>query len=314
MNTLLDWGDGLYAVDSGYLRPRLAAVHFIVDRGRVALVDTGTAASLPRIEAALAALGLDWTAVDYVFLSHIHLDHAGGAGVLMQRCPQAQLVVHERGARHMAEPQKLWAGVVAVYGAERTAELYGQPQAIDPARILACAEDTVLRLGSRELLVFDAPGHARHHLGLLDRYTGGVFTGDAFGLSYRELDRDGLAFAFPTTTPVQFDPEAMHATIDRIVSFRPPAVYPTHFSRIDDVPRLADDLHRLIDAHVERARAVGGQGYERLRAALDELLLAEAERQRWPIGHEDLRTLFALDLDLNSQGLLHWLNTATASQ
>lgn len=310
MNTVIDWGDGILAVDTDYLRPRLAAVHLIIDAGRVAIVDTGVAASVPRLLAALNQIGLSAEAVDYLIVTHIHLDHAGGAGPLMRLCPQAQLVVHPRGARHMAEPSKLWAGVAAVYGQARCDELYGPPVPVDPEHILESRHERVLRLGGRELLLLDTPGHARHHHCLVDLKTGGIFTGDAFGLSYRELDCHGQAYVFPTTTPVQFDPAAMHASIDLILSFRPPALYPTHFSRIVDAPRLGADLHRLTDAHIalaERERNSGAERATRLRAGLVRLLLDEAERQSWTIDRAALLELFALDLDLNAQGLDQWL-------
>ena len=118
---MFDWRDyrnGIYAFDAGYVRPILAAIHLVVENGRVALVDTGSNDALPNALAALDRLGLDVAAVDYVILTHIHLDHAGGAGSMMAAFPNAQLIVHPRGARHMAEPSKLVAGVTAVYGAE----------------------------------------------------------------------------------------------------------------------------------------------------------------------------------------------------
>ena len=115
---LLRYEHGIYALDSGYIRPQLAAIHLIVEHGRVALIDTASAAALPRVLEALQALGLTPDAVDYVLLTHIHLDHAGGAGVMMQAFPKARLVVHPRGVAHMVDPTKLFAAVRAVYGAE----------------------------------------------------------------------------------------------------------------------------------------------------------------------------------------------------
>ena len=131
-----DYGNGIYAFDSGYVLPILAAIHLIVDHGRVAFVDTGSKDSLPNARLALQKLGLDDSAVDYVILTHIHIDHAGGAGHLMREFPQARLVVHPRGARHMAEPAKLVAGVTAVYGEEYVARVYGDILPIPAERII----------------------------------------------------------------------------------------------------------------------------------------------------------------------------------
>ena len=311
MQTFIDHGHGIYAIDAQYVRPQLAAIHLIVEGGRAAIFDTGTQYSVPHVVATLAALGLSPASVDYVIPSHVHLDHAGGAGAMMQAFPNATLVVHSRGARHMIEPAKLMAGVMAVYGEQVARDLYGELLPVPAARVCEAADGMVLDLAGRALTLLDTPGHARHHVCLVDGRTGGIFTGDTLGLSYRELDVDGRPSIFPSTTPVQFDPAAMHASIDRVLALQPSALYPTHFSRVTDVPRLGADLKRLLDAHLAIARAeaaAGPQGlHGRLVTALQALLLTEKASNGWRIDDADLLELFAVDIDLNSQGLVHWL-------
>src|SRR3990172_6172485 len=232
---MFDWRDyrnGIVAFDAGYVRPILAAIHMVVENGRVAFIDTGSNDALPNALAALGRLGLDVTAVDYVILTHIHLDHAGGAGSLMRAFPNARLVVHPRGARHMAEPSKLVAGVCAVYGADYVQRVYGEILPVAAERIVEAPDGHVFSLAGRELLCLDTPGHARHHICIVDRKSNGIFTGDMFGLSYRELDVDGRQFIFPTTTPSQFEPAEMRASIHRLLSFEPEAMYLTHYSRV----------------------------------------------------------------------------------
>lgn len=311
MAPIIDYEYGISAVDSGFGRPLLDAVHLIVEGGRAAVVDTATNACVPRVLDALRHKGLAPEDVDYVILTHVHLDHAGGAGLLMQHLPNARLAVHPRGARHMADPSRLWAGTVAVYGEAAARRMYGELVAVDPARIIETPHESVLRLGGRELVFLDTPGHARHHVCILDGKSGHIFAGDTFGLSYRELDRDGRQFVFPTVTPVQFDPPALHRSVDLLLSHRPDAIYVTHFSRVRDVPRLGADLHRLIDAHAElglRERNAGAERHERLVRGVQRILLDEAQRQGWRLSGQPLLELLRLDVELNAQGIASWLD------
>lgn len=310
-----DYGTGIVAFDSGYVRPILAAIHLIVEDGRVAFVDSGSNDALPNALAALERLGLDAAAVDYVILTHIHLDHAGGAGRLMRAFPQARLVVHPRGARHMAEPAKLVAGVSAVYGPEYVQRVYGEILPIPAERIDEATDGRVFSLAGRPLSCLDTPGHARHHICVVDEKTGGIFTGDMFGLSYRELDVDGRQFVFPTTTPTQFEPEAMRQSIERLLALAPPAMYLTHYGRLDQVAEHGRDLLRRLDAVVELAvaeRSAGGLRHERIKEAMTGYLLAELQAHGCKLSEESLLEIWATDLELNAQGLGVWLDSATA--
>lgn len=311
MDSLIRYENGIYAFDAGYVRPLLAAIHLIVENGRAAIIDTGNNESLGAVERALAALDLAPECVDYVILTHIHLDHAGGAGAMMRAFPNARLVVHPRGARHMADPAKLVAGATAVYGAAEVRRLYGEVLPIDAARIVEATHELRLDLAGRELLCLDTPGHARHHICIVDRKSGGIFTGDTFGLSYRELDTDGRQFIFPTTTPVQFDPQAMHASLDLLMSYRPTAMYLTHYSQVVDVAAKAAELHRLIDAHLDIARREKDSGpdrHSRMRAMLAHLLVDEAKVFGCQLPPAEILEIFATDLELNAQGLGVWLD------
>jgi hydroxyacylglutathione hydrolase len=311
MVELLHYEHGIYAFDAGYIRPQLAAIHLIVENGQVAVVDTASNACLPRTLEALRVLGLTPARVAWVVLTHVHLDHAGGAGTMMQAFPEARLIVHPRGARHMADPSRLFAAVQAVYGDEEAHHLYGDLLPVAADRMISAGDGFEFDLGGRTLVCLDTPGHARHHLTLLDTRSGGLFTGDIFGLSFRELDVDGRPSVIPTTSPTQFEPEVMHQSVDRILSYRPEALYLTHFSRVGDVQRLGSDLHRLIEAHLavaERERDSGPEREARILAGLWALIDAEAMRQGWRLAPKQWREVLGSDIELNAQGLDDWLD------
>lgn len=315
MRGVFDSVCGISTVDAVYDRELQTSVHVIVDGGRAVIVDSATAPAVPRVLAALAAKGVPPEAVDYVILTHVHLDHAGGAGQLLARCPNARLAVHPRGAPHMVDPARLMAATVRIYGEEATRRTYGEVLPVARVRLIETPEGATLRWQGREFRFLDTPGHARHHCVIHDSASGRVFAGDSFGLSYRELDRDGRQFVIPTTSPSQFEPVALHDSIERIVALEPEAVYVAHFGPVQDVERLAADLHRLIDAHVEVAHRSGARHparLARLRDGIGALFLEERERQGWPLAPAELLALLALDIELNAQGLAVWLDTQAA--
>ncbi len=302
--------DGITAVDTDYVRPRLDASHLLVERGRAAFVDTGTNHSVPRLLAALRELDLDPADVDWVFLTHVHLDHAGGAGLLMQSLPNATAVLHPRGARHMIDPSKLIAGSRAVYGDERYFEMYGDLEPIDAARVTEVQDGETIEFAGRPLRCFYTEGHARHHYCLHDPQSASVFSGDSFGISYREFDTAAGEFIFPTTTPIHFDPDEAHRAIDRIMGCEPAQVYLTHYSRVGSLPRLAADMHRGIDDHAAIARRHEDDEARTsaIEAALFDYLARRAREHGVEADDTRLHELLDMDVTLNTQGLEHWLD------
>ena len=303
---------GVHVVDTGFQRPRFDAAYLLVDSGRAAFVDTGTRHGVPRLLAALADAGVDRDAVDYVLLTHVHLDHAGGAGVLMQSLPQARLVVHPRGARHMIDPRALYEGARQVYGDVEMERSYGRLVGVPAERVVQTHDGMTLAVGGRELRFLDTPGHARHHNCIWDEAGRGVFTGDTFGLSYAEFDVAGRPWPLPTTTPVQFDPEALKASIRRILALQPERVYLTHYGPVADVQRLGGLLLSQIDAMVGLARGVPDDGDRQaaLKAGLAGLYLRSLREHGCLLPDAEVLDLLALDIELNAQGLGIWLDAA----
>lgn len=303
-------GHGVYAVDTGFQRDRFDAAYLIVERGRAAFVDTGTAYAVPRLLGALAALGLAREAVDFVIPTHVHLDHAGGAGALLRELPAATLWVHPRGARHLIDPAALWAGATAVYGAEAMARSYGEVVPVPAERVRESRDGLTIELGGRPLRFIDTPGHARHHHCVWDEASRGWFTGDTFGLSYREFDVDGRAWLLPTSTPVQFEPEALARSVERLLAADPAWVYLTHYGRIGDVQRLGAQGLALLREMVAlglRLRAAP-QRHAALCAALEALYLEGVRAHGCAFAPDEVHALLAIDIELNAQGMAVWLD------
>ena len=305
--------DGIVAIDTEYARPLQDASHLIVEGGRAAFVDTGVNNSVPLLLDALTQRNLDVANIDYVFLTHIHLDHAGGAGLLMQHLPNARCVVHPRGAPHLIDPVKIIAGTEAVYGKEATREMYGDILPIAADRIDVPEDGQWFDLNGRSLQTFFTEGHARHHYCLHDPAAKGVFAGDSFGVSYRELDTAAGEFIYPTSTPVHFDPPEAHKSVDRILGKEPEQVYLTHYSRVRDLDRLAVDLHAGIDAYVMMAEAHANDANrtEHLQTAMFDYFAERLKQHGYTGDRETMWSILELDVNLNTQGLEVWLDRQT---
>jgi glyoxylase-like metal-dependent hydrolase (beta-lactamase superfamily II) len=302
-------GDGIHAIDTGFHRPRFDAAYLIVERGRAAFIDTGTNHAMPRLLAALAEVGLAPDDVDYVIPTHVHLDHAGGAGLLMQSLPRAKMLVHPRGARHMVNPLALYMGAQAVYGAEEMQRSYGTLQPVDAARVRSTADGEVIELAGRPLLFAHTPGHARHHHCIWDEASRGWFTGDTFGLSYREHDTAHGAWILPTSTPVQFEPEALKQSMERMLERQPACMHLTHYGRVRDVPRLGGLLFEQLDAMVAAGLRLrdAPDRHEALKLALTAIYREQLLRHG--VADADAAVaLLDLDIELNAQGLAVWLD------
>jgi len=303
--------DGIYCIETGLYRPGLAACYLIRAGKRLACVETGTARSVPGILAVVAALRLTPEAVDYVIPTHVHLDHAGGAGALMACCPNAQLVIHPKGADHMIDPSKLVARATAVYGEENFARHFDTLMPIPAERVIVAEDGMTIDLAGRPLTFIDTPGHANHHGCLFDARTQGWFTGDTFGIAYSELHTPDGPFLFAPATPVAFDPNAWQKSLDRLMAREPRALYLTHYGRLDNPRALEDELRQSICdlaalALAEETNEQEGRG-ERLRTGVAEQLIGRARRQGCALDESRIQDIIEVDITLNAQGLEVWL-------
>jgi len=301
-----DFVNHIHTIDSHYLdRERFAAVYLVVEGDEAAFVDNNTNRALPRLLAALDDAGLDPQQVRYLIVTHVHLDHAGGTSALAEACPNATVIAHPRAVRHIVDPAKLVASATAVYGAERFEQLYGRIEPVPAARVREMQDEETLDLGRRTLRFLHTRGHANHHFCIVDEAAGAIFTGDAFGLHYPDLQGTGT-FALPSTSPTDFDAELARDSIRRLVSLSPDVMYPTHFGAVTDIERRAEQLIRHLD-FAERVMLdacasdhADDQLESYVKSRLVDYFTGLLDRHG---ASADAWNLVGLDLDLNAQGI-----------
>ena len=297
----------LVTIDCDYVMPQVAASYLREEGGEVAFVEANTAHALPRLMAALEKEGLGPEAVKYVIVTHVHLDHAGGASALMRACPNATLLAHPRAARHLIDPARLVASAQKVYGEEAFEALYGTIEAIDPAKVRSLEDGEHVMLGGARLTFLHTRGHANHHFVVHDELKEVAFTGDAFGLVYPAMQR-AKRFAYPSTSPTDFDGPAAIASVKRVVDLKPRSVALTHFGLFEDVPVIAEQLIRWLELSTQLAEQGMKSGDElgtleqRFKWKLDQEFELAASRSGLTLTEAD-RKLIRFDSELNGQGL-----------
>jgi glyoxylase-like metal-dependent hydrolase (beta-lactamase superfamily II) len=292
----------IHTIDCDYIHPRFAAAFLRVAGDEAAFVETNTSHAVPRLLAALAARGLRPEQVRWVIVTHVHLDHAGGAGALMRACPNATLLAHPRAARHLIDPSKLVASATKVYGAERFQALYGTIEPVPAERVRSLEDGAKVEIGGDELSFFHVRGHANHHFAVHDPAASAVFTGDAFGLVYPALQRPG-PFAFPSTSPTDFDAPEARKSIDRIAALGVKSAYLTHFGEVTAIPEVAAQLRAWIDLSeaAQDEAAAGELPLAAMEKAIEGKLWAAFDARIALTAQE--REMLRLDVDLNAQGI-----------
>jgi glyoxylase-like metal-dependent hydrolase (beta-lactamase superfamily II) len=298
-----DYGDGLVAIDSkmhGW--PGVTAVYYLAGP-HPAIIETAPATSLPHVLDGLAEAGAD--RLDWIVVTHIHLDHAGAAGHLAERFPGARVVVREEGAPHLVDPSRLWASAARLYpDMERR---WGSVVPVPESRIEPVAEDgTVAELGpGRTLEAIYTPGHARHHMAVLDGRNGDLFVGDALGVCLPEARR-----IRPATPPPEFDLEQSVASIRRLAALGAQRVFPTHFGQVPDPVGVFDEAVERLGLWVRVAEEVAARGGG-VDEVAGEFRLRVLERS---LGEELVRKLEdAVSYRLNAMGILRYLGRRAAT-
>lgn len=226
--------------------------------GDFSIIETGPSLSVPHIKEGLKELNLSLNHLKNIIVTHIHLDHAGGAGLLLKDCPAAKVFVHPKGARHLADPSRLVNGARAVYG-DKFDDLF-DPVLPIPEEAISALDDRekILLDAERELLILHTPGHAEHHISIYDPHTNTVFTGDTIGIRYASLEDKGVYFYLPSTSPNQFDPNKMRDSLSAILDLKPETIAFGHFGTSSAPLLVKDQLIKWLNVFTTE----GEQAYE----------------------------------------------------
>lgn len=302
----------LITIDADYITKGLACAYLRIEDGEAAFIETATTHATPRLIEALEQERLSPSDVRYIIVTHVHLDHAGGASALARACPNATVLAHPRAARHLINPAKLVASARSVYGDAVFDSLYGNIEAIEVSRVRALDDGAEVSLGRARLHFLHTRGHANHHFVVHDPHRDTVYTGDAFGLAYPRLQRSGR-FAYPSTSPTDFDGAAAHESVDRIARLGTKTVCLTHFGEVDEVSTMASQLHRWLDVSEAIMKRVSSLDDDELEPAIRNELEREMNGAIGRMGlipDDDDRKLLEVDLSLNAQGLAYAVRKA----
>lgn len=224
---------------------------YLLEAEKLTLIETSASPSIPHLINGLEQLNISLEEIKYIIVTHIHLDHAGGVGLLLEKCPNAHVVVHPRGKRHLADPTKLIQGAKAVY-AETFDQLFDPIVPVPEARIITKEDGETLRIGKERFLTFyDTPGHANHHFSIYDSCSQGMFTGDTLGIRYPTRKLDGLELILPSTSPNQFDPDVMIKSLERIQAMQVKSLFFGHYGKSDKPQWVFDSMRYWLPKYLE---------------------------------------------------------------
>jgi glyoxylase-like metal-dependent hydrolase (beta-lactamase superfamily II) len=309
-DVITDLGQDVFQIDTRMAGYDGITAGYLIRSERPCLVETGTAPSAPLVRDALAALGVGPADLATVVVTHIHLDHAGGTGDIAAMFPAAEIVVHELGARHLADPSRLMASARMVYGDELDG-LFGTLAPTPADRIRAVERTGVVNLGGgRRLDSHYSPGHAKHHVGLVDSVSGDLYVGDAAGIYIQETGD-----MRPATPPPDFDLGVALDSLRTFASLRPARLLFSHFGPVTAVAETLERSAEEINLWVDETRRARGAGMDLDHAAA---MVAERTRQRYAMLAPEADLAVAAKFDrisgaaANVAGIMHWLDKAEA--
>lgn len=280
---------------------------YVIHDEKLTIVETSASPSIPYLLEGLKNLEIDPSEIHYIIVTHIHLDHAGGAGLLLKECPNAKVVVHPRGFRHLIDPSRLIAGARVVYG-DNFDRLYDPVYPIPEDRLIVKKDGETLKLGKRTLTFYDTPGHAKHHFSIHDSLSNGIFTGDTIGIYYQDIEE--FDFFLPSTSPNQFDPDEMLSSLNKIEELNVSSIYFGHFGISKNPSLVYSEIKKWLPVFVEIGREIYQENKEK---SLDELTLLISEKlfgnikahlyERNIPNNHNVYTILKIDVEICSMGL-----------
>ncbi|AZB42629.1 MBL fold metallo-hydrolase [Bacillus sp. FJAT-42376] len=315
MGTVKRLSNRISMIDTFDLRKKGRTSAYVLHEDMLTLLEPSASPSVPYIKSGMAELGLSVKDIQYIIVTHVHLDHAGGAGLLLKECPNAKVVVHPKGARHLVNPERLTAGAKAVYK-EHFDELFDPVLPVPEERILTMKDKDRLAISEKCVLEFiDSPGHANHHFSIFEPISKGIFTGDAAGIAY--ADEQFSRFCLPSASPNQFDPEAMLRTAEKLQSLQPDVFYFSHFGPHDNPAEALEDMRQFLPVFLEAAekaiRKTEGMPpavqWKETEAELKNRVFPKLTDKNIP-KHHPVYDILNLDLAVSAMGLVHYFQTS----
>ena len=296
-------------IDCNYVMPEVAAAYLLHCGDKACFIDNNTNHCVPDLLKGLVAAGYKPEQVEYIIITHVHLDHAGGTGLLLQQCPNAKVVAHPRATPHVIDPSRLVKSAQGVYGEENFRRLYGEIVPVPEDRVVIPADGETLKVGDTELTFIYTRGHANHHFVIVDKKTKSVFTGDSFGLAYPMLQKGAYPFLFPSTSPTDFDAAEARISYDKILHCGATQAYPTHFGVWKDIPagyRMLSEYINYSEQIFNTLVAAPGNSpetdYKTAYDAYKQLFDKELTARGITLNTDEAKIL-ELDLDLNALGV-----------
>lgn len=229
---------------------------YLLHAKKLTLIETSASPSIPYLLRGLEKLNINPVDIEYIIVTHIHLDHAGGVGLLLESCPNAKVVVHPRGARHLNDPSRLIQGAKAVYG-ECFDQLFDPVLPVPTERIITKADRETLEIDvDRVLTFYNTPGHAKHHFSIHDNQTNSMFTGDTLGILYPISMTNGTELILPSTSPNQFNPNDMLASMKRIRDLNVETIYFGHYGKSDYPDHVYHQLSQWLNRYLRISEAI----------------------------------------------------------